>query len=269
LVLNDNNITYLILLIYIILLYYITMSDRTLRPEARRIAEARRAIRSRMGTISERITELTQAMPLLMRLLDNLTADIELATENKERINERLMSLVDEESAIIERIKRDVEQSPIWQQYMELNARYQRYIALENSSIDSLRMMLRMVNAYRKAMDDQIDQAFINNATTEINTQISLAEVEYRKANDKFYSLDQEKRTLMTLIGNNESELAELHRQSNDLNIQLARARGPTRRKQKGTKKGTKKGGKWSLKYKRSINCRRPKGFSQKQYCKY
>jgi vacuolar-type H+-ATPase subunit F/Vma7 len=28
-------------------------------------------------------------------------------------------------------------------------------------------------------------------------------------------------------------------------------------------------GGKWSLKYKRSINCNRPKGFSQKQYCKY
>jgi thiol-disulfide isomerase/thioredoxin len=29
------------------------------------------------------------------------------------------------------------------------------------------------------------------------------------------------------------------------------------------------KGGKWSLKYKRSINCKRPNGFSQKQYCKY
>jgi hypothetical protein len=26
---------------------------------------------------------------------------------------------------------------------------------------------------------------------------------------------------------------------------------------------------KWSRKYKRSINCRRPKGFSQRQYCKY
>ena len=26
---------------------------------------------------------------------------------------------------------------------------------------------------------------------------------------------------------------------------------------------------KWSRKYKRSINCRRPRGFSQKQYCKY
>ena len=25
----------------------------------------------------------------------------------------------------------------------------------------------------------------------------------------------------------------------------------------------------WSLKYKKSINCKNPKGFSQKQYCKY
>ena len=38
----------------------------------------------------------------------------------------------------------------------------------------------------------------------------------------------------------------------------------------RNTKRITKKvGGKWSLKYKKSINCRRPKGFSQKQHCKY
>jgi len=30
-----------------------------------------------------------------------------------------------------------------------------------------------------------------------------------------------------------------------------------------------KRGGKWSMKYKKSINCSNPKGFSQKQYCKY
>jgi hypothetical protein len=28
-------------------------------------------------------------------------------------------------------------------------------------------------------------------------------------------------------------------------------------------------GGKWSKKYKLSINCNKPKGFSQRQYCKY
>ena len=31
----------------------------------------------------------------------------------------------------------------------------------------------------------------------------------------------------------------------------------------------TKKGGKWSAKYKRSIDCKRPRGFSQRQYCTY
>jgi hypothetical protein len=39
-------------------------------------------------------------------------------------------------------------------------------------------------------------------------------------------------------------------------------------KKTKKIRKITKKG-KWSQKYKKSINCRRPKGFSQKQYCKY
>jgi vacuolar-type H+-ATPase subunit F/Vma7 len=37
----------------------------------------------------------------------------------------------------------------------------------------------------------------------------------------------------------------------------------------KKSKNRSFKGGKWSLKYKRSINCKRPRGFSQKQHCKY
>jgi hypothetical protein len=36
--------------------------------------------------------------------------------------------------------------------------------------------------------------------------------------------------------------------------------------KQSGRKQS---GGKWTRKYKASINCSKPKGFSQKQYCKY
>ncbi len=42
------------------------------------------------------------------------------------------------------------------------------------------------------------------------------------------------------------------------------------RDKQKTNKRNLKiKGGKWSMKYKKSINCSRPKGFSQRQHCKY
>lgn len=40
-----------------------------------------------------------------------------------------------------------------------------------------------------------------------------------------------------------------------------------TRKTKKRLTKGKRH--KWSRKYKNSINCRRPKGFSQKQYCKY
>jgi hypothetical protein len=45
---------------------------------------------------------------------------------------------------------------------------------------------------------------------------------------------------------------------------QMKQHGGKTLRKEKKVK-----GRKWSRKYKNSINCRRPKGFSQKQYCKY
>jgi hypothetical protein len=42
-----------------------------------------------------------------------------------------------------------------------------------------------------------------------------------------------------------------------------------SQKKRKNQTKRKKKGGKWSWKYKHSIHCKRPKGFSQKQYCKY
>ena len=44
-----------------------------------------------------------------------------------------------------------------------------------------------------------------------------------------------------------------------------------TTKKTKKIRKITRKqkGGKWSLKYKKSINCKHPHGFSQKQHCKY
>ncbi len=35
------------------------------------------------------------------------------------------------------------------------------------------------------------------------------------------------------------------------------------------TKKKIKRRKRWSIKYKKSINCNHPKGFSQKQHCKY
>lgn len=41
-----------------------------------------------------------------------------------------------------------------------------------------------------------------------------------------------------------------------------------TKGKNKSRKNKNKTKRKWSNKYKKSINCKKPKGFSQKQYCK-
>jgi hypothetical protein len=40
-------------------------------------------------------------------------------------------------------------------------------------------------------------------------------------------------------------------------------------RKTRTRKTKTRRRHKWSLKYKRSIDCKHPKGFSQRQHCKY
>ena len=39
--------------------------------------------------------------------------------------------------------------------------------------------------------------------------------------------------------------------------------------KHKKTNPKKTRGGKWSQTYKKSIDCKSPKGFSQRQYCKY
>lgn len=61
-----------------------------------------------------------------------------------------------------------------------------------------------------------------------------------------------------------EEKIIRLRKEAEDIKNALLE------KEKKDIKEGKKVmfGGKWSMKYKRSINCRKPKGFSQKQYCK-
>jgi hypothetical protein len=64
-----------------------------------------------------------------------------------------------------------------------------------------------------------------------------------------------------------ESKMEELHRPL--LSISRSSRSRSRSSSSKRSKKHRQTGGKWSLKYKRSIDCKRPKGFSQRQHCKY
>ena len=63
-----------------------------------------------------------------------------------------------------------------------------------------------------------------------------------------------------------EAEMAERIRSQQRRRRQDRNSQTRNRSPQPGGKKTKRK---WSKKYKKSINCKRPKGFSQKQYCKY
>jgi thiol-disulfide isomerase/thioredoxin len=54
-----------------------------------------------------------------------------------------------------------------------------------------------------------------------------------------------------------------------DVYNRITKKQHVTSHKKTRYKKKIHKGGKWTRKYKLSINCNRPKGFSQRQYCKY
>jgi len=87
----------------------------------------------------------------------------------------------------------------------------------------------------------------------------------------------------MNGVGNNKRQpmMEKLHRPLLSMSISSrsrsrsrSQSKSPSSKNSKRSKRSkkhsqTQKGGKWSLKYKRSINCKHPKGFSQRQHCKY
>jgi thiol-disulfide isomerase/thioredoxin len=75
-----------------------------------------------------------------------------------------------------------------------------------------------------------------------------------------------EKRTVGSFVQWIESELNENKKNNHHGGKKINKYK--LKSKKMKTKK-TKKVRKWSMKYKKSINCKKPKGFSQKQFCKY
>jgi len=93
------------------------------------------------------------------------------------------------------------------------------------------------------------------------------------KANEKYKTLNDDIQILTQQKDQLQNELDTMTREYRVLTINQNIGQGKKQRisKKKGKrgKKGKNGGGPWTAKYKKSINCRRPRGFSQKQYCKY
>jgi chromosome segregation ATPase len=89
------------------------------------------------------------------------------------------------------------------------------------------------------------------------------------KANEKYKTLNDDIRVLTREKNNLQIELDTMTNEYRVLTINQNIGQGNRLRKSKKKGKRGKRGGAWTAKYKKSINCKRPRGFSQKQYCKY
>ena len=84
---------------------------------------------------------------------------------------------------------------------------------------------------------------------------------------DATFSHDKD-RTVDSFVEWIQSKASSPKRQTTSVPVRTRRSRKPSNLS-KLSKSRRMRGGKWSRKYKLSINCKRPKGFSQRQYCKY
>ena len=221
--------------------------------------------------LTNKISILTQELPLLETALETRIKDKQLAVIERDRLSTLLQTLQQQENDIIKTIEDEIKQSNTGLQYKELFERYQTYKALSNSTSDSLKMQEAILEVFIKILKEEHQKKNSNNYTTDINTQISSAKAELKKATTKLSVINKQISDVRDDIFDKRIQLEELTKEKNELNMRIAGriTRIKQKKKHKSTKKDKKKGGKWSIKYKRAINCKRPKGFSQKQYCKY
>ena len=97
-------------------------------------------------------------------------------------------------------------------------------------------------------------------ANAEFGRMRQSAKEQYERSLAEYHRITSLLSVVNDTIKESEDSLALMLREANALNGVGSGKRVVHHRRQK-------KGGKWSLKYKRSINCKNPHGFSQKQYC--
>ena len=156
-----------------------------------------------------------------------------------------------------EKLEAEIAGSKLGKEFNKLKSKYQELVS--NKSIlnksQAYLVSLRLNAIYYSGLRKEFNK--LNTIKKEIEKQDKICSALHV---DDLEAYRQE-HELIKIVGDLQSKLEDLRTQERMLN----RAQG--NRSTQHTK--NKKGGSWSLKYKRSIDCKNPRGFSQKQYCKY
>ena len=111
---------------------------------------------------------------------------------------------------------------------------------------------------------------YINNHGKNIETYEDSSISKKDRSTDSFVNWMESKINTVESTSSPQNVYKRITRQHNKSQKKSSSNKQTRHNKKKVHKKSKRQiGGKWSKKYKDSINCSKPKGFSQKQYCKY
>jgi hypothetical protein len=223
------------------------------------LARRTQALETRRTNLANTIRELEADLRQQRTALDALTIEVERALTRRDDEGDRYERLREERDNLRYTLLTNFNQSNLGMEYKELKRQWLEYVHNEDEDTD--------INYFNnlKPRFDQVSALFdelMDTGLAPIIEQKALARETYRLASEHHYSLYQQQQSIMRIVSDLERKLKRALIRERQLN----QASG---KKQRKSKKKGKRGGAWSAKYKKSINCRRPRGFSQKQYCKY
>jgi hypothetical protein len=220
------------------------------------------ALETRRTILGNTIRELEADLRQQRTALDALTIEVERALRRRDDEADRYERLNEEHDNLRNTLLTNFIQSNLGMEYRELKRRWFEYYEHyededEDTDINNLKARFDQV----RALFDEL----MYSGLAPIIAEIEIARETYRLANEHYYSLYQQQQSIMRIVSDLEHRLTRALISDRALN----QAHGKKQRKSRKRGKKGKRGGAWSAKYKRSINCNRPRGFSQKQYCKY
>ena len=228
------------------------------------IARRTLALETRRTNLANKIRELEADLREQREALAALTIEVDLALSRREDEKDHYEDVKQERDKLKYTILENFNQSDLGMEYRELQKRYHEYVYNEDEDTD-----INYFNNFKPRFDyvSSIFEELMETGMAPIKAEKKIAKRIYKAASKHHYTLYQQQQELKGIISNLERELETALIRDRELN----QAHGKKRQRNFTHKKGKKgkKGGAWSLKYKRSINCKRPRGFSQKQHCKY
>jgi chromosome segregation ATPase len=239
----------------------IATTDPQPRRSSRRPHQPSLAYKRRI--LAKEITKFRNIIANLDNDISRFNERATLANDTANSARERVRYLTQE----ITRRNQEETEGNFGNTYARSLRHYNDYIRTNPNDEEGIRSRYNEANRLHETIDAYINEEIrplIVEAQSMLRT-ITREQNKYKTLNDDISALTRQKHDLQI-------ELDTMTSEYRVLTINQNIGQGKRQRKSKKTgKKGklNKKGGAWTAKYKKSINCNRPRGFSQQQYCKY